>query len=148
MTLVEDLKRSRNETLEYFGLSESYLSKTYAPNKWSVKEILHHLADAESVLYDRIRRVISEPKQVIWGFNQDLWTQNLNYKSLPLEPNRLIYRSIREMIIILAEQHYLEHGRLEFVHSESGLRTLKDEFDKVAWHNENHLKQIRIAIDR
>jgi len=147
MNLVDDLKRSKHETLEYFELSESYLNKRYAPNKWSIKEILHHLADAETVLYDRIRRVISEPKQVIWGFQQDLWAQNLNYTKLPLEANRQIYKAVRDMIILLAEQHYQEHGTLEFVHSESGLRTLKDEFDKVALHNESHLKQIRVAIE-
>jgi hypothetical protein len=34
------------------------------------------------------------------------------------------------------------------VHSETGVRTLKDEIDKVAWHNENHLAQIRAALAR
>jgi hypothetical protein len=148
MHILEALKQSRAETLEYFDLSDKYLERSYAPNKWCVKEILHHLADAESVLYDRIRRVISEPRQVIWSFNQDLWAQNLNYKTLPLALNRMVYRSVRDMVIVLAEQHYEEHGQLEFVHSETGVKTLKEEFDKIAWHNENHLKQIRIAIDK
>ena len=65
--------------------------------------LLHHLADAETVLFDRVRRVLSEPS-------------------------------------------YATHGHLEFVHSESGVRTLKDEFDKIAAHNEHHLRQIRIAL--
>ena len=147
MQLIERLKQTKKETTEYFDLSNKYLSKTYAQGKWTIKEILHHLADAETVLYDRIRRVISEPRQVIWGFNQDLWTQNLDYVNLPLEPNRMVFKSVRDMVILLAEQHYESSGHLEFIHSETGLRTLKDEFNKIAWHNEHHLKQIRTAID-
>ncbi len=39
-------------------------------------------------------------------------------------------------------------GQREFVHSVTGVRTLKDEMDKVAWHNEHHLGQIRTALGR
>jgi hypothetical protein len=42
--------------------------------------------------------------------------------------------------------HYETKGHLEFVHSVTGVRTLKQEFDKVASHNEHHLEQIRLAL--
>ena len=38
-------------------------------------------------------------------------------------------------------------GHLEFVHNETGVRTLKQEFDKVATHNEHHLEEIMMALD-
>jgi hypothetical protein len=43
--------------------------------------------------------------------------------------------------------YYEQKGQLEFVHSVTGVRTLKDEFDKVASHNEHHLGQIRLALE-
>ena len=52
----------------------------------------------------------------------------------------------RDGIIHDARRHYDSSSHLEFVHSETGVRTLKDEFDKVAWHNEHHLEQIRRAL--
>lgn len=146
MPILEELERSKNETVPYFDLPDEDLDKTYAPGKWTIREILHHLTDAETVLYDRIRRIISEPKTVIWSFNQDLWATNLSYLSLPLEASKDVYVSVRRMIMLQAELHYASQGHLEFVHSETGLRTLKDEFDKVVWHNDNHLKQIRKAL--
>ena len=146
--IVEKLKQTKEETLSYFALSEEDLTKTYADGKWTVRELLHHLADAETVLYDRIRRAISEPRPVIWAFDQDLWATHLDYKDLPLAPNKNVYASVRDMVIILAERHYNEDGGLEFVHSETGVRTLKDEFDKVVWHNERHLSQIKLALER
>jgi hypothetical protein len=59
---------------------------------------------------------------------------------------RRIYESVREAIIFYARLHYEKNGHLEFVHSLTGVRTLKDELDKVASHNEHHLTQIRRAL--
>lgn len=108
---------------------------------------MHHLADAETVLYNRIRQVISEPKQIQWAFDQDAWSKELDYSSMPLELSKNIYAAVRDGIIYLARRHYESLGHRAFVHSETGVRTLKQEFDKVVEHNEQQLEQIRKAID-
>lgn len=146
MTILEHLERTRDETLQYFSLPAEELAKSYAPGKWSARWILHHLSDSETVLYERIRRVISEPRPVIWAFDQDAWAKALEYEDRPLELSRDIYRAVRAGILHEARRHYEGSGHLEFVHSETGVRTLKDELDKVAWHNEKHLEQIRRAL--
>jgi hypothetical protein len=146
MQLLRDLEDTRDETLRYFTLGADDLARTYAPGKWPVRFILHHLADAETVLYDRIRRVLSEPRQVLWVFDQDAWAKGLDYSRVPLDLSRHVYESIRHAVIYYAGQYYEQHGHLEFVHSVTGVRTLKDEFDKVASHNAHHLAQIRAAL--
>jgi hypothetical protein len=145
-TFVAELERTRATTLQYFDLPDAGLEKTYGPGKWSVRYVLHHLADSESILYYRIRRVISEPKQVIWAFDQDAWAAKLDYSRVPLALARAIYSSSREGILYHARLHYEGSDRLSFVHSELGLRTLKDEFDKVVWHNDQHLETIVQAL--
>lgn len=65
---------------------------------------------------------------------------------MPLDLSRRVYESVRNAIIYYAGVHYERKGHLEFVHSVTGVRTLKDEFDKVAAHNEHHLNQIRLAL--
>src|SRR5688572_11159055 len=146
MQLIRDLETTRDETLTYFSLDQRDLTRTYAPGKWSVRFILHHLADSETVLYDRIRRILSEPRQVLWVFDQDAWASGLDYSQVPLDISRGVYESTRNAIIYYAGLFYARKGHLEFVHSVSGVRTLKDEFDKVASHNEHHLRQIRSAL--
>ncbi|HEV2447936.1 MAG TPA: DinB family protein, partial [Candidatus Sulfopaludibacter sp.] len=137
---------AKEKTLRYFNLDEAQLARTYAPGKWSVKFLLHHLADAETVLFDRIRRTISEPRQVLWAFDQDAWAKGLDYSRMPLELSRRMFEAVRDGVIYQARMHYESLGSREFVHSETGVRTLKDEFDKVAWHNEHHLAQIEQAL--
>jgi hypothetical protein len=146
MPLIRDLEATRNETLKYFALSDADLARTYAPGKWPVRFILHHLADSETVLYDRIRRTISEPRQVLWVYDEAAWARGLDYAQVPLEIGRRVYESVRAAVIHYAGRHYEKDGHLEFVHSVTGVRTLKDEFDKVAEHNAHHLAQIRAAL--
>ena len=146
MEILDQLERTKAETLRYFTLGDEDLKKTYGPGKWSVRYILHHLSDSETVLFYRIRRVISEPKQVIWAFDQDAWAQKLDYSTMPLGLSRSIYESSREGILYHARRHYEGSEKISWVHSETGLRTLKDEFDKVVWHNEGHLRDIQKAI--
>lgn len=146
MQLIRELETTREETLRYFSLDERDLMRTYAPGKWSVRFLLHHLADSETVLFDRIRRALSEPRQVLWVFDQDAWAKGLDYSLVPLDISRRVYDSVRSAIIYYAGKYYEQKGHLEFVHSVTGVRTLKDEFDKVASHNEHQLGQIRLAL--
>jgi DinB family protein len=146
MDIVTRLEAARNQTLRFFDLSDEQLDRNYGSGKWSVRFILHHLADAETVLFDRIRRVLSEPRQVLWAFDQDAWATGLDYSRLPLDLSRRIYDAVRVGIIYQARLHYDIDGHREFVHSETGVRTLKAEFDKVASHNEHHLEQIELAL--
>lgn len=144
--LIRDLEATRDETLKYFALGEKDLARTYAPGKWSVTFILHHLADSETVLFDRIRRALSEPRQVLWVYDQDAWAKGLDYGKIPLELSRRVYESVRSAIIYHAGLRYERDGHREFVHSVTGVRTLKDEMEKVASHNAHHLEQIRTAL--
>ena len=146
MDIFTLLTNTRLETVGFFDLPPHSLSKTYAEGKWNIKKILVHLSDAESILHERIKRVIAEPKQVIWAFDQDLWCNNLDYENFPLELSKSLYLATRQSVIYLAKNYYTKAGNKEFIHSETGLRTLKDEFDKVALHNQGHIGQIKTAL--
>ena len=146
MRLIRELERTRDETLKYFWLDHHDLARSYAAGKWSVSYILHHLSDNETVFFDRIRRVLSEPRPVLWVMDQDAWAKGLDYSQVPLDIARQVFESVRNAIIYYAGVHYERSGHLEFVHSVDGVRTLRDEFEKVAAHNEHHLSQIRLAL--
>lgn len=146
--LLEGLRDTQARTLAYFDLPESSLYFTYGEGKWCIKEILHHLADAETILYERLRRPLAEPAPVMWGFAQDAWCTSLQYRDAPLDMNKRVFATIRDAIILHAERFYKSQGHLTFNHSRMGIRTVKEEFDKVVWHNENHLQHIAQALLR
>ena len=147
-SLLDELRRTRDETLKCYALGADDLERTYGPGKWSVRYILLHLADSETVFYERIRRVICEPELKVWFYDQDRWAATLDYSQVPLELSRSLYEPSRAANMYYAGRFYESHGHVKFTHSTAGLRTLKDEFDKVAEHNEHHLSQIRTALRR
>jgi len=146
MDLSIKLTQTYEQTLPHFELEDEKLLLSYGPGKWNIRELLHHIVDAETVMYDRIRRTLSKPGQVIWGFDQNAWVSGLGYTDRPLALSKQMYMAVRANVQYLVEQHYPQASNFTFVHSETGMRTLKDEFDKVAWHNAHHLSQIEQAL--
>jgi DinB superfamily len=147
-TLLDDLQTTRHETLAYYDLSDTELSRTYGPGKWSIRYILQHLSDSETVFYDRICRVLSEPRQVLWVYDENAWANGIDYSKKPLALARPVYDSLRTANAYYVETRYESEGHREFVHSVTGVRTLKDEMHKIAAHNAHHLAQIKAALGR
>lgn len=146
MDTISLLKSTKEKTLAYYDLSESDLDRTYGPGKWTIRQLLNHLADAESVLNERIRRAIAEAHPFVIVFDQDRWNEHLDYHTYPLSLSRQVFSSVRDSIIYLCEKHYAGSENKTFFHTAAGIRTLQQEFDKVASHNEEHLKQIAAAL--
>lgn len=146
--LLKELNDTRQQTLAYFALPPKTWTKQYAPGKWNVRQLLHHIVDADTVLYKRVRRVIAEPEPHVLAFDQDRWCEQLDYEQIPLSVNQAIYAATRPAVIHLAERFYESLYDKPFVHSETGPRTLGQEFEKIAWHNAHHLQQIAEALKR
>ncbi len=146
MEIIDLLIKTREETLPLYELPAATLKKTYGTGKWSIKKILVHLSDTEDTLMNRVKKTIAENKPVIYGLDPDLWNDGLAYDDYPLSVSKHLYHACRESVIHLAKNYYQNLGTREYVHSETGIRTLKDEFDKIAAHNQSHLNQIKLAI--
>ncbi|MCB9203328.1 MAG: DinB family protein [Flavobacteriales bacterium] len=146
--LLKLLDVTKDETKNFFDLTNEKLSKSYGQGKWNIRQILHHLTDTEILFYGRLKKIIAEPKQVIWAFNQDDWNMAFNYHSVDLGNKKVIYELCRNLNYELIDQYYDNFWNKEFVHNETGLRTLKDEFEKVALHNQGHINQIKIALEQ
>lgn len=146
MELNIKLKETKNQVLRYYDLSAEELLKSYAPGKWNIRQILVHLTDTETVLLQRIKRTIANPGQRIAAFDQDKWALELEYTHFPLHLSSALFAANRDTIIYLAERFYFEKGDNTYQHMEAGPRTLKDEFDKVLWHCEDHIQHIELAL--
>lgn len=144
--LLQLLNETEHYTTQCFDLPDIDLNKSYAAGKWNVRQILHHLSDAEYLLLGRLKKIIAEPTQVIWSFNQDEWNEAFNYVNAPLTHKKELYNLCRELNYQLIDTCYETYILKEFVHNVTGLRTLQMEFEKVALHNQSHNEQLKIAL--
>lgn len=144
-SLNRRLRELRDATLPIFDLPERKLAKRYRRGGWTAREVLVHIADTETVLLDRLRRVAAQEKPLLLAFDPDAWTARLDYAGRDLALARALYLAARSTIAELVERHRADAGRLG-VHNEVGLLSLAAIAEKVASHNQHHLEQIRRAV--
>ncbi len=114
-----------------------------APGKWSVRQIVCHLSDAETVGAERLRRVIAEENPAILAYDQDAWARNLDYRRRKISQAIESFRRIRtENYELLKELPESAYGRAG-THSERGSLTLLDLLRIYAEHAESHARQIQ-----
>ena len=115
------------------------------PDKWSVRQILCHLADSELVGAMRLRQVIAEDNPVLPAYDEKAWAERLDYSRR--KPSHVIesFRRTRgenyELLKDLPTETFARTG----AHSQRGLVTLSDLLRVYAEHAENHILQIRSA---
>ena len=128
--------------------SASKLRKQPAPGKWSVAEILAHLADTEIVFGYRIRAILGAPGTPIQGFDQDKWAQAMSYvKSDPrksLERFSAFRKANLDLLKSLSAAQRKYHG----MHSERGEESVETIAKLCAGHDINHLKQIEKILSQ
>ena len=124
------------------GVPTSKLRKRPAPDKWSVGEILAHLADAEIVGGFRMRLILGAPGTPIPAFDQDRWVSSGHYDKR--NPRRSVeqFRTLREANLALLKSLTREQWKHHGVHSERGVETIDRIAHMFAGHDLNHLRQI------
>ena len=122
--------------------SAAKLRKRPAPDKWSVTEILAHLADVEIVIGWRVRAILGAPGTPVQAYDQDAWAEAGYYaKRNPRESVALI-RAVRAANLALYKSLSPEQWKHYGLHTERGQETVEQIVRMVAGHDLNHLQQI------
>jgi mannose/fructose/N-acetylgalactosamine-specific phosphotransferase system component IIB len=124
-------------------LSVKQMKQSPAKKKWSITEILAHLADGEIVLGYRLRKIIAEPGSKIESYDQNKWAKNLNYHKADAKERFTMFSAVRkanvQMLKSLQPNAWKRHG----IHQERGRETVERLVLIYAGHDMNHLKQIQ-----
>jgi DinB superfamily len=124
------------------GFPERELAARPIPNKWSAREIIHHLADSETVSGIRLKRLLVEDHPLIQGYDQEAFAKRLNYNDRDIGPALDAFRSARANTAQLIDLMTEEDWKREGTHSESGSYTAEDWLNIYADHGHNHAAQI------
>lgn len=125
------------------GAAGAELDFSPAPGKWSVRQVVCHLADSESVGAMRFRQTIAEDNPTIQWYDEKAWADHLDYGRRKLSQAVESFRRVRgenyELLKALPEEAF---GRTA-VHSRFGSTTLLGLLKNYAEHAENHVIQLR-----
>jgi len=124
------------------------LKRRPAPGKWSIAEILAHLAEVELVAGYRIRMILGSPGTKIQAFDQDLWAKVGRYRALDAHHSLEMFRILREHNLALLRSLKPRQWKQYGMHQERGKETVARITEMFAGHDLNHLKQIERLAKR
>jgi uncharacterized damage-inducible protein DinB len=122
--------------------SHEQLMRRPAADKWSVGEILAHLAEDELATAWRYRQMVEHSGLTLAGFDQDLWARMGEYGSRVPGDSLALFRLLREANVRLLRQLSPDQWECFGIHAERGRMTVRDLVRHMAGHDANHLRQI------
>jgi len=123
------------------GITPEELDRS-ADGEWTPREIVHHLADSEMMSAIRIRRLLTEDKPVIHGYDEQAFARMLT-SDRPIEPSLQAMRFARETSAQLLDRMTDEDWARSGTHTESGPYTAENWLTIYASHAHDHAAQIK-----
>lgn len=124
------------------------LRKRPAPDKWSVSEILAHLADAEIVAGFRMRLILGAPGAPIAAFNQNAWATSGHYDQRDPRKSLEQFRAFRDANLALLKSLTADQWKHYRIHSERGEESIEHIAKMFAGHDISHLQQIERIVGK
>ena len=132
------------------GMSASALRQAEAPAKWSVAQVLQHLADSELVWGYRLRMVLAADRPPLTGYDQDRWAERFHYEETDAAAALELFTILRRANLRMLERMLPADLERVGVHAERGEESVAHMIRLDAGHDLLHLRQIeriRRAID-
>ncbi|HLP20505.1 MAG TPA: DinB family protein [Chitinophagales bacterium] len=115
-----------------------------APEKWSIHEVLVHIADSEANSYIRCRRFIAEPGSGVYGYDENLWAKSLGYHNQSIEDALELFKWLRKAsyeLIKTVDETTWQTATIN--HSENGVMTFEDWLRTYEEHVPVHIRQMQ-----
>ncbi|MGF7082056.1 YfiT family bacillithiol transferase [Mucilaginibacter sp. UYCu711] len=128
------------------GLTEDQLDTPYRPDGWTVRQVVHHIADSHMNSLIRFKWALTEDGPTIKAYHEDRWARLPDYK-LPVEPSLKMLEGIHIRLVTLFESFTDEQWNRYFVHPETGKDVpLKRNLALYSWHSRHHFRHITNTI--
>lgn len=126
-------------------LTAEQFEKTYRDGAWNVRQLVHHIADSQLNMYQRLKLALTDDNPTVPSFDQDKWAV-LADTTLPVESSIQMLEGINARIVALGQTLTAEQLTRTFTHEVNGAITVATKIAKLAWHENHHLAHIKIAL--
>lgn len=123
------------------GLSDAQLDTPYREDGWTVRQVVHHLADSHANAYVRFKLALTEDCPRIVVYNEAAWAR-LPDSKMPLEPSLKFVDGLHARLVATFEGMSDDDFQRVFDHPERGHVTLAFNLAIYAWHSRHHLAHI------
>jgi hypothetical protein len=126
------------------GATDADLDRPQPEGEWTARQVVHHLADSESMAYIRLRRLIAEDEPLIHAYDEPEWARRLHYDR-PIEASLAVVAAVRTASLQLLESLTPAEWERTGTHGEFGPYSVERWLEIYAGHTHDHADQIRQA---
>jgi hypothetical protein len=115
-----------------------------SPEKWSIHEVIIHIADSEANSFVRCRRFIAEPGSGVYGYDENKWSNTLDYHSQSTEESLELFRLLRKTtydLIKTVDENIWKTATV--IHSENGVTSFEQWLKTYEEHIPVHMRQMK-----
>jgi hypothetical protein len=124
------------------GLTERQLDTPYRPGGWTVRQVVHHVADSHLNSYVRFRLALTEDEPTIKPYDQAKWAELCDARMAPVEPSLQLIDSLHQRWVVLLRSLSDADFARTFRHPERGVSRLDTNLAMYAWHSRHHAAHI------
>lgn len=124
------------------GLDDHQLDTAYRPGGWSVRQVVHHVADSHVNSYCRFRLAITENTPTIKPYDEAKWAELPDARSLPVQVSLDLLDNLHTRWVHLLRTISEADFKRELSHPENGLMNLDRMLALYAWHGDHHVAHI------
>ena len=143
ITSIAILPRLLSEVLR--DMSEEELDTRYREGGWTVRQVVHHIADSHMNAYCRFRLALTEEEPVIKPYQEARWAELSDAAHAPIAVSLQLLTAMHTRWVALMKSMSVKDFERGLIHPEMGRRSLNETTGLYAWHGRHHLAQIRIA---
>lgn len=129
------------------GLDSEDLNKTYREGSWNVRQLVHHIADSQVNMYQRLKLALTDDNPSVTPFIQDEWVKFPD-SELPIECSVKLLEGINERIVAIGQGLNEAQLKRVFTLNDNGEISVAKKIAKLSWHENHHLEHIKIALSQ
>ena len=131
------------------GMSDLQLDTPYRPEGWTVRQLIHHIADSHLNCYIRFKVAATEVKPTITTYEEQLWAELSDGKHAPIDLSLSLLTALHTRWIWFVKSLPISQLKeFAFLHPANGPMTLEKAIALYAWHSNHHLRHITALKER
>jgi uncharacterized damage-inducible protein DinB len=124
------------------GFNARQLNTPYRPEGWTVRQVIHHIADSHMNAYIRFKLTLTEDKPVVKPYDEKLWSELPDINLADVKVSIDLIKALHIKWSTLLKELDENDLNREFIHPESGTKNLRETIGHYAWHGNHHLAHI------
>lgn len=130
------------------GLDEARLAAVYRPEGWTVRQLVHHMADSHINAYVRMKLAATEDRPAIKTYEEARWADLTDARTGPVDMSLALLAALHERWVAFLTALTEDDLRRVFVHPQWGDVTIEESVVMYAWHCRHHTAHIEIALQK